>query len=365
MEEISIDQHNFSDLELKKLRRYLFRGQELDVTNKSEKIYATLTGKNAAQADVDQPWEQDNQSWWDWYVTLADNSGLKKDNFSEPLLLPEIDLPSDSAISEELRMPYALTQQHREAFQRDGFVKLSNVVTAGAVIRLRQELIKLLEEAFNISIDGGSPNRFLSLEMAWIDNPIVRAYVLSPRIGKICADLLSVPSVRLYHDNILAKQPGCGRTPWHYDDHHFPLATDDVVTAWMPAQPIPVGMGPLAFAKPLSVFELVKDIQFNKFDTSYDRRITEVFKSENVAIEDGAFDIGEVSFHHNRSFHTAAANQTSQSRIVLASTYFADGARIVDRPTMVSGDWEKFIPGVSPGGVAASKMNPICWPVED
>lgn len=332
--------------------------------NKSEQKNSTLTGKNAAQADVDQPWEQDNQSWWDWYVTLADNSAQKKDNLSKPLPLPKIDLPSDSEISEELRIPYALTQQHREAFQRDGFVKLSNVVTPGAVIRLRKELIKLLGEAFNISIDGDSPARFLSLEMAWIDNPIVRSYVLSPRIGKICADLLGVPSVRLYHDNILSKEPGCGRTPWHCDDHHFPLATDDVVTAWMPAQPIPVGMGPLSFAKPLSVFELVKDIQFNKFDTSYDRRISEVFKSKNVAIEDRAFDIGEVSFHHNRSFHTAAANNTCQRRIVLATTYFGNGARIVDQPTMVSGDWEKFIPGVSPGGVAASKMNPICWPVE-
>ena len=24
--------------------------------------------------DVSQPWEQDNQAWWDWYVSLADNA---------------------------------------------------------------------------------------------------------------------------------------------------------------------------------------------------------------------------------------------------------------------------------------------------
>jgi hypothetical protein len=89
-----------------------------------------------------------------------------------------------------------------------------------------------------------------------------------------------------------------------------------------------------------------------------------VFKAGNVAVEDGAFDIGEVSFHHNKSFHTAARNRTRQSRIVLASTYFADGARILDQPTMVSGDWQKFIPGASPGDVAASEMNPVCWPLE-
>jgi hypothetical protein len=122
-------------------------------------------------------------------------------------------------------------------------------------------------------------------------------------------------------------------------------------------------MGPLAFAKPLKVFELVKDIEFNKFDTSYDKQIAEVFRSNNVAIEDGPFGMGEVSFHHNQSFHTAAGNRTTRTRVVLANTFFADGARVVEEPTMVSGDWQKFIPGVNPGDIAASELNPICWPV--
>jgi ectoine hydroxylase-related dioxygenase (phytanoyl-CoA dioxygenase family) len=73
--------------------------------------------------------------------------------------------------------------------------------------------------------------------------------------------------------------------------------------------------------------------------------------------------MGEVSFHHNRCFHTAAGNRTTRGRIVLANTFFADGARVVEQPTMVSGDWQKFIPGVGPGEIAASKLNPVCWPV--
>lgn len=323
-----------------------------------------LTGNNARRTDVNQPWEQDNQAWWDWYVTLADNSGHRAGDLSDVAPLPSIDLPSDSEISEEMRIPFELTTQHREDFRRDGFVKLANVLSPGAVIRLRTELIKLLEELFKVSLDGGVRDRFLSIELAWPENSLIRSYVVSERIGKICAELLDVQSVRLYHDNILSKEPGCGRTPWHFDDHHFPLATDDVVTAWIPAQPIPIAMGPLAFAKPLGVFDLVKDIEFNKFDTSYDRQISEVFSANKVVIEDGAFDIGEVSFHHNRSFHTAEQNQTRQSRVVLANTYFADGARVISEPTMVSGDWQKFIPGVNPGGVAASELNPICWDSE-
>ena len=121
-------------------------------------------------------------------------------------------------------------------------------------------------------------------------------------------------------------------------------------------------MGPLSFAKPLNVYNMVSKINFNKIDTSYDKQVNKTFKEKKVLIEDGPFDVGEVSFHHNFSFHTAGKNKTNKMRIALANTYFADGARVTDNPTMVSGDWKKFIPGVNPGGIAASKFNPICWP---
>ena len=86
-----------------------------------------------------------------------------------------------------------------------------------------------------------------------------------------------MPAVRLYHDNVLAKQAGCGRTPWHFDDHHFPLDTNDVVTAWVPAQPTPIEMGPLSFAYPLDVHKLVNAVTFEKTGTGYDRGVSEVF----------------------------------------------------------------------------------------
>jgi len=323
-----------------------------------------LTGKNALQSDINQPWEQDNQAWWDWYVTLAENP----DNYrAEQIIVPEspsIKLPTDDEILEELKEPFSLNKKDLEQFRLDGYVKLKNIFSTGAVIRLRHEILTLLVDFYNTKLDGGERNRFLSLEMVWLNNTFIRSFVLSKRIAQICGELLDVSSIRLYHDNILSKEPGCGRTPWHYDDHHFPLATDDVVTAWIPAQPIPLEMGPLSFAKPLKVFELVQNIPFNKFDTSYDRKISQIFAENQVLIDESAFDVGEVSFHHNKSFHTAGVNNTNQSRIVLATTYYADGARVLKEPTMVSGDWQKFIPDVNPGDLAASEYNPICWQSE-
>ncbi len=310
--------------------------------------------------DVSGQWDQDNQAWWDWYVSLADNEAGPVALESAPPL-PDVALPTDAEVMAELATPYPVTDEQIAFFQENGFIKLKQVFSPGAVMRLRAELLRLLQAEFDTNPDEGAVDRFLSMEMVWPDNPLLKAYVTSPRVAQISAQLLGVDAVRLYHDNVLAKQPRCGRTPWHYDEHHFPLDTNDVVTAWAPAQAIPLAMGPLAFAYPLDVHELVNNVTFEKSGTGYDRGVAEVFARNNVAVDETPFEIGEVSFHHNLSFHTAAGNRTDRSRIILANTYYADGARVVDEPTMVSGDWQKFMPGVGPGDVAASHLNPVCW----
>jgi ectoine hydroxylase-related dioxygenase (phytanoyl-CoA dioxygenase family) len=219
--------------------------------------------------------------------------------------------------------------------------------------RLRARLRTLLDAAVDPSVG------FRSLEMMWLGDDLVRAAVLSPRIGGICAALLGVRRVRLYHDNVLSKEPGAGRTPWHYDAHHFPLDSPDVLTAWIPLQPTPREMGPLAFARGADTAAVVTGIEFDKHGTTYDRRVSEAFRDSDVRVEDGPFAAGDVSFHAASCFHTAGANCTTVARMALATTYFADGVRVVPSPTMVSGDWRKFIPGVQPGQVVTSPHNPL------
>ena len=326
---------------------------------KLDQYNVNLSGKNAADNSINQNWEQDNQAWWDWYITLAENS--KKKYKSIKLNLPSVEdlvIPPFKKIKKELSTPYDLKEIHLDYFKKNGFIKLPSVLSIGAVAMLRKEILFLLKKKFSLN----KSNRFLSMEMMWTENKIIREYVLSSRIAKIAANLLKVKCIRLYHDNILAKESGCGRTPWHCDDDHFPLDTQDVITVWIPAQATPREMGPLSFAKPINVYDKVSKINFNKFDTSYDKQVIKIFKEQKVSIEDGPFQVGEVSFHHNFNFHTAGKNKTNKLRIALANTFFSDGARVNNNTTMISGDWKKFIPGVKPGGIAASKLNPVCWP---
>lgn len=316
--------------------------------------------------EVSNEWDHDNQQWWNQYMASADNA-LAVAPATTPAdgLTPDAGevgaLPDAAELAAELNAPYQLDPLAIERFQRDGYVKLKRVLSPGALALLRLEMENTLRAEL-----GENPGLdFRSGEMMWLTNKIFRQFVLSPRIAEIAAALLGVASVRLYHDNALAKEPGCGRTPWHYDEDHFPIATTNVCTAWVPLQAIPQNMGPLAFAVGMSTYKLVEALANSRFDTSYDRAISEVFAEQGVVVDDGPFALGEVSFHHAHSCHTAGANNTDQSRMVLATTYFEDGARVVAAPTMVSGDWRKFMPGVGPGETIDSPYNPVCFARQD
>ena len=138
-------------------------------------------------SDISKPWDKDNQAWWDWYVGLADNE-IKKDPIISADPLPNITIPSDDEIVYELSKTYNLKNEQIDFFRKNGFIKLKKVFSPGVVLKLRAELISLLKKEFNVDPDKEAHDRFLSLEMIWPKNKLLRAYVLSPRLGQITAD---------------------------------------------------------------------------------------------------------------------------------------------------------------------------------
>lgn len=303
---------------------------------------------------IDQEWAGDDQDWWDWYVTLAANESTPTELVDGPGL-PDVVPADDEQVERELAEPYDLDPAAVEAFSRDAFIRLPGVLSPPVVRRLADRLQDLLRAEHGDDVTG----RFTALEQMWLHDDLMRAVALSPRIGGLAAALLGEPGVRLYHDNALSKESGCGRTPWHHDAEHFPLQTTQAVTAWIPMSAIPGRMGPLSFARGRDVLAEVSDLEFDKIGTSYDEAVAQRFAERQVAVEAAPFAVGDVSFHSALCFHTAGPNLTTQPRRALATTYFADGARVVDSPTLISGTWREFLPGVEPGGLAVSDLNPL------
>ena len=319
--------------------------------------FSFLDLSNASSDGINEKWAASNEQWWDWYLSLAHDDGRDPGPDVAAPSLPALSPPSLPELLEDLDSAYPLLPESIEFVRREGFVKLKQVCTPASLLLLRRALDALFAKAL-----GDTPAmRFPSLEMMWTIDPIARAFVMSRRLARIAAELLGVASVRLYHDNALSKLPGCGRTPWHYDAHHYPIASENVVTVWVPLQPTPKEMGPLAFARCIESWRRVADLPFSKFDDSYDRGIAKALRDGGVAVEESPFELGEVSFHHTRSLHTAGPNRTSLPRVALATTYLEAGARLVKSPTLISGDFEKFMPGVRPGEEINSHLNPVVY----
>jgi len=313
-----------------------------------------LTEVDAQRDGVVGRWAAGNEQWWDWYMSLAVNESPVRRLESGPELPADAELPLSIARA-ELERDHAVSEEEKAAFWRDGFVAIPNVVSSGALLGLRRAFTDLFSRA-QLPAMG-----FPSLEMMWTHEPWSRAFVLSRKLASIAGQLLDAESVRIYHDNALLKSPGCGRTPWHYDAHHYPIASSRIVTAWLPLQPTPAAMGPLEFAKGMDVWKLIRDLDFDKFGTAYDAAVIATLEGERVPIEPVEYDLGTVTFHHAHSLHSAGPNRTDFDRMALATTYFEDGARLVDEPTIISGDFEKFMPGIGPGDIIDSDLNPIVW----
>ena len=124
--------------------------------------------------DISKPWDKDNQAWWDWYVGLADNN-IKKDPIISVEPLPNVTIPSDDEVISELTETYPLKNEQIDFFRKNGFIKLKKVFSPGVVLKLRGELIKLLKKEFNVDPDKEAYDRFLSLEMIWPKNKLIRS----------------------------------------------------------------------------------------------------------------------------------------------------------------------------------------------
>jgi ectoine hydroxylase-related dioxygenase (phytanoyl-CoA dioxygenase family) len=253
----------------------------------------------------------------------------------------------------------------RDAFDRNGHVVISALATRDEVethraaiadaVRPRQERAPRLEDRTTYG------RAFLQVENIWSRSPAVAGFSLAERFGHVAAQLLGVDGVRIYHDQALFKEPGGGRTPWHQDQGYWPLATDRTVTMWMPLVDCTVPMGALQFASGSHRLGLVDDVVISdESDEVFER-----FVRDNALriVQNPDLAAGDASFHSGWTVHAAPGNDTSTMREVMTVIYFPADTRVqTPQNEYQARDLEVFVPGIAPGELAASELNPLVFP---
>lgn len=265
----------------------------------------------------------------------------------------------------DLDSPYTLTPDAIDRYRRAGYVHLEGVLSPGTVAdygaAITEATLRLNTETRPLDARDTYDRAFLQVMNLWRADAAAQRFVFGKRLAGIAAQLLGVRAVRLYHDQSLYKEPGGGITPAHADQYYWPLSTDRTVTAWVPLQPVPDEMGPLAFFAGSHRTPLGRDLPIS--DES-EARISAEMEAQGFPIDARPFALGDVSFHAGWTFHRAGANVTDRPRAVMTMIYMDADIRVaepVNDPQR--NDLAQWLPGLAPGDLAASPINPVLYEV--
>ena len=262
-----------------------------------------------------------------------------------------------------LDTPYTLNAEQIADYQKNGHVLLRGVATPELVSVYGPAIVEAADryntETRAISERDTYAAAFLQIMNLWTRDEAVRRFTLAKRFGKIAADLMGVDGVRIYHDQALFKEPGGGPTPWHQDQYYWPLDTDNTVTMWMPLIDISKEMGALTFASGSNKEGFLGHIKISDESASH---FDNLVRDRGYELFVDAMTAGDATFHSGWTLHNAPGNPTNRMRSVMTIIYVADGARITvpDNPNRER-DMARWMPGLKPGDLAASELNPLVY----
>jgi ectoine hydroxylase-related dioxygenase (phytanoyl-CoA dioxygenase family) len=195
-------------------------------------------------------------------------------------------------------------------YRRQGHVIVRGLAT-------REEL-----EPYRVAISalaGQAPasEYFIRIIDAWRCSDPARRLVFARRFAGVAAQLLGVPAVRLFYDQVLFKLAGSGRTAWHTDRPYFKIAKDHALTMWLPLADVPKSMGPICFASRSQEGTGTDDDAWVGSSRAHTARI-----SRRWPIFTESLRVGDASFHGTRVLHSAGPNRSKKIRETMTIVYY-------------------------------------------
>lgn len=264
----------------------------------------------------------------------------------------------------DLSSDFALSAEQVACFRRDGHLLLRGVASAQQMAAYRPVMLGAREQygaqATPLAERDTYGKAFLKGMNLWQHDARVARFVLARRFARIAAELLGAEGVRIYHDQALLKEPGGGITPWHQDQHYWPLVTDHTLTMWMPLIDVTPEMGTMHFASGSHLDGYLGDLPISDAsEVKFEQFINE---RGYTRVPGTAMAAGDATFHYGWTLHGAPANASERTREVMTVIWYPDGTRVgpLDNDSRRR-DRDRWLPGLQPGDLAASPLNPLVF----
>lgn len=251
-------------------------------------------------------------------------------------------------------------------YRRDGHVLVRGLASRQELAPFRELITaSTIEAAKNMAPMAERDTygkAFIQHMNLWLRGEGLRRFTLARRFAQVAAELMGVAGVRLYHDQALFKEPGGGHTPWHQDQQYWPLDGVKCVTMWMPLVDVSADMGTMRFASGSQALGYLGPQNISdESEAALDALIKEKGFPKTTGPDMAA---GDATFHDGWCIHGAPGNASpNRMREVMTIIYYEDGVRISEPDSQSRrNDLESWFPGLQPGDLAASELNPVVYP---
>ncbi len=140
------------------------------------------------------------------------------------------------------RVTERVTDQMVQDFQRDGAVCIRQLLNADEIALLRDGIEANLaapSARAKVASRPDDPGRFFEDFCNWQTIPQLGQFIHETPLALAAQRLMQSPTVRLYHDHVLVKEPGTRqRTPWHPDQPYYNIEGRQNISLWIPVDPV-------------------------------------------------------------------------------------------------------------------------------
>jgi ectoine hydroxylase-related dioxygenase (phytanoyl-CoA dioxygenase family) len=194
-------------------------------------------------------------------------------------------------------------------YQRDGFVKVEGLLSRDEALSFRQSALDAADRLKDLTSGGSIFAQYVNV---WTQDEPMKQLTLHPKVAEM-ARHLSGSSLRIWHDQILIKEPGTSKaTEFHQDQPYWPHHNaPHPISCWIALGDVPVESGCMTFL-PGQHHRTELTSQNLESETSLFELAPDLIYSPRVTLPLRA---GDATFHHGRCPHMATPNRSNEKRV--------------------------------------------------
>jgi Phytanoyl-CoA dioxygenase (PhyH) len=246
-----------------------------------------------------------------------------------------------------------ITQDTFDAFDRDGFVIVPDVLTGQEIDRTRARFEPLFSGRFETGLYPDEWNWRMGRDAedltrqicnGWKSDLAIASIILRADVGRACAKLRRWPGARIGQDNVIWKPPGGKPLGFHQDDSYNGwIVPGEMCTCWITLDDTKAHQGTIEYVRGSHRWPVAPPIrQFHAPDDPLaDLRPAAahagVAEPEIAPIEVPA---GSCVIHHGRTWHGSRDNRGTEPRRSIIAHCISSAARF--HPSEISYIYSRY-----------------------